>query len=58
MGSRFSGDAEKLEDVAFPIPNMDASLRFIQERSGLLQVLQPADAFLLFDRNRVGLIFF
>ncbi len=51
MGSRFLCDAEKLVDIAFPIPNMDAALRFIEERGGLLQILQPADAFLLFDRN-------
>lgn len=51
MGSRFLCDAENLVDFAFPIPNVDASLRLIQERGGLLQVLQPADAFLLFDRN-------
>ena len=59
MGFRFLRGAEEFIDIAFPIPNMNASLRFIQERGRLLQVLQPADAFLLFNRNprRINLLF-
>ena len=59
MGFRFLRGAEEFIDVAFPIPNMNASLRLIQERGRLLQVLQPADAFLLFNRNpcRINLLF-
>lgn len=59
MGSSFTGDAEELINVAFPIPNIDAALRLIQERGGLLQILQPADAFLLLNRNpcRINLLF-
>src|ERR1035438_4134544 len=59
MGFSFLRGAEEFIDVAFPIPNMNASLRLIQERGRLLQVLQPADAFLLCNRNpcRINLLF-
>src|SRR5712691_7538032 len=43
--------AEKLVDVALAITNMDASSRITQKLSGLLQIFQPADAFLFLDGN-------
>src|ERR1019366_10002606 len=59
MGFSFLRGAEEFIAVAFPIPHMNASLRLIPERGRLLQVLQPADAFLLFNRNpcRINLLF-
>ena len=43
--------AEKFVDVAFAITDMDASSWIVQKLSRLLQIVQPPDAFLLFDGN-------
>src|SRR6266567_1110474 len=43
--------AEKLVDVALAITDMNASSWIIQKRRGLLQIVQPSDAFLLLDGN-------
>jgi hypothetical protein len=43
--------AEEFVDVALSVADMNAARRIAQRFSGLPKVLQPTDAFLLFDRN-------
>lgn len=49
--AEFTGLAVKLVDVAFPVTDVDAALRCREQRGRMLQVLQPAHAFLLLDRH-------
>jgi len=43
--------AKQLEDVAFSVTNMDASCGVVQQRRGLSDIVEPADAFLFLDGN-------
>jgi hypothetical protein len=43
--------AEKFIDIALAVANVNAARRIAQGCGGLLEVFQPADAFLLLDRN-------
>src|SRR5271155_5690567 len=43
--------AEEFVNVTFPIADMDASASIAKKLRRLRQVIKPADAFLLFDRN-------
>src|SRR5215470_19652471 len=51
MRSGFLGRAEKLVDIALAIADVDASSRVTEKLRGLLDILQPPDAFLLLDWN-------
>ena len=51
MGSRRTGRTEKLVDIVFTITDLDKPIGAPQARAGLIHVLQPADALLLFDRD-------
>lgn len=50
MGSNLLGSAEKLVDIALTVTDMHASPRIIQKSRRLPEVLQPPNAFLLFNR--------
>ena len=56
--SRRPGRAEQLVDVALAITDMDASSGMSEKLSGLLDILQPPDAFLLldWDARRIDLL--
>ena len=49
-----AGGAEQLEDVALAVADVDAPGRVAQQLRGLPEVLQPADALLLLDRDAGG----
>ncbi len=49
--------AEELVNIALPVADVNAAFRIVQKGRGLLQILQPADAFLLFNRHARGIDF-
>src|SRR6185437_5742227 len=51
MGADLLGRAEELINVALTVADMNAARRVAQRCRGLPDVLQPADALLLLDRN-------
>ena len=51
MGANGLGRAEELIDIAFAITDVNAARRIAQRCRGLREVLQPADALFLLDRN-------
>jgi hypothetical protein len=55
MRAQLLRQAEQLIYVALAIPDMNATLRITQQLRRLAQVLQPADALLLFDRYPRGI---
>src|SRR5262249_59019505 len=54
MGLCRAGRAEQLEDVALPVADVDTPDRIAESGRSLLEVVQPADAFLLLDRDAGG----
>src|SRR5689334_12438222 len=51
MGANLLRRAEELIDIALTVSDVDAARRIAQDCTGLLEVLQPADALLLLDGN-------
>src|ERR1700732_2863386 len=51
MSARLLSRPEQLEDVRLAIANVDAALGYAQKLSGLLEILQPPNAFLLLYWN-------
>ena len=49
--------AEELVNIALPVADVDAAFWIVQKGRGLLHILQPADAFLLFNRHSRGIDF-
>jgi hypothetical protein len=49
--------AEEFVNIALPVADVNAVFRIVQKGRGLLQILQPADAFLLFNRYARGIDF-
>lgn len=49
--------AEKLEDVAFTIPNMNAPAGVVEKIGGLLEILKPAQALLFRNRYPCGALY-
>ena len=57
MGADLKSRAKQFVDVALPIADVDTALRLAEKHCGLLEVFQPADAFLLLngDSRRIDL---
>ena len=51
MGNHFPGQAEQLINIALAISHVHAAIRIVQQRGGLADVVQPADAVLFLDRH-------
>src|SRR5271156_2931434 len=49
--------AEELVNIALPVADVNAAFWIVQKGRRLLQVFQPADAFLLFNRHPRGIDF-
>ncbi|HEY6264681.1 MAG TPA: hypothetical protein VIW93_07755 [Candidatus Acidoferrum sp.] len=49
--------AKELVNIALQVADVNAAFRIVQKGRGLLQILQPADAFFLFNRHARGIDF-
>lgn len=47
--------AEQLVDIAFLVANVPALLRLLEHRAGLAHIVEPADAFFLFNGYTCGI---
>jgi hypothetical protein len=50
MATHLPGQAEQFINIALAISDVHAAIRIVEQRGGLADVLQPADAFLFLDR--------